>query len=88
MEIREDLKKVVETLKTERDELKLKIHLGSMEVRKEFEDSEEKWRHVMDKASDMTNKGKATSEELLSKVKVVGEELQETYKRISKRLSE
>ena len=87
MEVKEDFRRLVEKLKTERDELKLRIHLGSMDAQKEFEESEEKWGHVKKKASDIADAGKATSEEFISKAKIVGDELKDTYSRISKRLS-
>ena len=88
MELKEDFIKLVEKLKTERDEINLKIHLGSMEAQKEFEEAEKKWSHVKSKASDLVDDGKATSEDLITKAKIVGDELKETYKRISKRLSD
>ena len=59
-----------------------------MDAQKEFEEAEKKWSHVKGKASDLVDDGKATSEELVTKAKIVGEELKETYKRIAKRLSD
>ena len=88
MELKEEFKNLVEKLKMERDEIHLKIHLGSMDAQKEFEQAEKKWCHVKTKAADIANDGKITSEELIAKSKIVGEELKETYKRISRRLSE
>lgn len=88
MEMKEELKKMIEKLKMERDEINLKIHLGSMDAQKEFEEAEKKWSHVKAKASDIADDGKELSDELISKTKIVGEELKETYRRISKRLSE
>ena len=43
MEMREEFAKLVEKLKTERDEINLKMHLASMEAKKEFEEAEKKW---------------------------------------------
>ena len=88
MELKEEFKRLVEKLRMERDEINLKIHLGSMDAQKEFEEAEKKWSHVKTKAADIANDGKTTSEEFITKSKIVGEELKETYKRISKRLSE
>lgn len=88
MELKEEYRKLVEKLKMERDEIKLKIHLGSMDAQKEFEEAEKKWGHVKTKAADIADSGKSTSEEFITKSKIVGEELKETYKRISERLSE
>ena len=88
MELKEEFRKLVEKLRMERDEINLKIHLGSMDAQKEFEEAEKKWSHVKTKAADIADSGKTTSEEFIAKSKIVGEELKETYKRIFERLSE
>lgn len=87
MGIKEEFNKMVEKLKTDRDEIQLKIHLASMETKQEFEEAEKKWRHVKSRASEITDNAVETSEEFIAKSKMVGEELKETYHRISKRLS-
>ncbi|HEY5715421.1 MAG TPA: hypothetical protein VIS54_03345 [Psychromonas sp.] len=84
--MKEDFDKLVDKLKAERDTLKLKIHLGSMEAKAEFEEAEKKWHQVKMKASEISDDAVETSEEYISKAKVVGEELKEAYSRIAKRL--
>lgn len=88
MEIGAEFDKLVEKLKTERDELKLKIHLGSMEAKKEFEEAEQKWEDVKAKASQIADDAEKTSDEYIDKAKVIGEELKATYHRIAKRMKE
>ena len=88
MEIREEFDSLIEKLKAERDKLNLKVHLASMETKDEFEEAEKKWGKVKDKASQIADEAIDTSEEYIAKAKIVGEELKETYSRISKRLSE
>lgn len=87
MALQEDFNRLIEKLKTERDEIKLKLHLASMEARKEYEDAEQIWKQVKEKATDIADDAVETSEEFIAKSKIVGEELKETYHRISKRLS-
>jgi len=84
--MKEDFDKLVDKLKAQRDALKLKMHLGSMEAKAEFEEAEKKWRKVKIKASEISDDAVETSEEYISKAKVVGQELKEAYSRISKRL--
>jgi hypothetical protein len=88
MGIQEEFNNLVAKLKTERDEIKLKAHLASMDARKEMEGAEEKWGQIKEKASKIGDDTVDTSEEYIAKAKIVGEELKETYKRIFKRLSE
>jgi hypothetical protein len=87
MALKEDFERLLESLKTERDEIKLKLHLGSMEARGEFEKVEKNWDTFTQKASDIADDTVETSEEFIEKAKVVGEELKATYDRIRARLS-
>ena len=87
MKMQDEFNNLVEKLKTQRDEVKLKMHLASMETKQEYEEAEKKWGPLKAKASDIADDAIETSEELIAKSKMVGEELKETYQRISERLS-
>jgi len=86
--MQEDFEDLLEKLKTERDELKLKMHLASMDAMDEFEKAEKQWTHVKAEAADIADQTKETSVEYIAKTKIVVEELKDTYHRIAKRLSE
>ncbi|MDD2463309.1 MAG: hypothetical protein PHI97_04875 [Desulfobulbus sp.] len=88
MDIKEEFGNLVDRLKTERDQIKLKAHLASMDAKEEFTAAEQKWNQLKDKAAEIADDAVDTSEDYISKAKIIGEELKETYKRISKRLSE
>jgi hypothetical protein len=88
MTIRQDFENLVETLKVERDALNLKLHLASMEAKEEFEVAEKQWGILKAKAADIADDTQDTSEEFIAKAKIISEELQETYHRISQRFSE
>lgn len=88
MAIKEEFNHLLDKLKFERDEINLKLHLASMEVKKEFEEAEPKWDQLKSKGVEIVDDSKEISEEVLAKAKIVGEELKETYQRIAKRLAE
>ncbi|MSP27985.1 MAG: hypothetical protein EXR80_06035 [Methylococcales bacterium] len=88
MAIKEEFNNLLDKLKAERDEIGLKLHLASMEAKKEFEAAEQQWQLVKAKAAEIADDSVETSEEFIAKAKVVGEELKETYQRVTKRLSE
>lgn len=88
MDIKEEFGNLVDRLRTERDQIKLKTHLASMEAKEELAAAEQKWQQLKEKASAIADDAVDTSEEYIAKAKIVGEELKETYKRIAKRLSE
>jgi CRISPR/Cas system CMR-associated protein Cmr3 (group 5 of RAMP superfamily) len=88
MAIKEDFDNLIDKLKTERDEISLKLHLASMEAKEEFEGAEEQWHLVKIKAAEIADDSVETSEEFIAKAKIVGDELKETYQRIAKRITE
>ncbi len=74
-------------LKTERDEVIVKLHLASMDAREEFIEADKKWDMLKEKVSDIADDSKDTSQEFITKTKIIAEELKDTYKRIVQRLS-
>lgn len=88
MPIKEDFENVLNELQEKRDEIKLKMHLASMEARQEFEETEKEWHRLKIKAAEIADKSVETSEDFIAKAKVVGEELKDTHNRISKRLAD
>lgn len=88
MAIKEDFENLLNKLNTEREEINLKLHLASLEARDEFEQAEKQWQQVKNKAAEIADESKETSEEFIAKAKIIGEELKETYQRITTRLTE
>ena len=88
MSIKHDFEKLLDKLQSERDEIKLKLHLASMEAKEEFDEAEKQWGQLKIKAAEIADDSVETSEEFIDKAKIVGEELKKAYNRISKRLSD
>lgn len=86
MPIKKEFENLLNELQEQRDELKLKMHLASMEARQEFEEAEKEWQRLEIKAAEIADKSVETSENFIAKAKIVGEELKDAYYRISKRL--
>jgi SMC interacting uncharacterized protein involved in chromosome segregation len=87
MELREDLTRLLETLKQERDELRVKMHLAKLEVQEEWEKAEKQWESFKAKAEKVLEDSREIAEELAESAKVVGEELKNAYVRIRQRLT-
>jgi hypothetical protein len=87
MSIRNEFENLLEKLKSERDEIEVKLHLASMEAKEEFAAAEQQWRQIKAKAADIADDTVETSEEYIAKAKIIGEELKKTYSRIARRLS-
>jgi flagellar motor protein MotB len=88
MSIKTEFDNLLEKLKSERDEIKLKLHLASLEAKEEFEEADKHWDTLKNKAAEIADDSKETSEEFIAKAKIIGEELKDAYNRISKRLAD
>lgn len=87
MKLQKEFSDLVETLKTERDEISLKLHLASMDVKDEFATLDEKWDLVTQKAAEVADDAVEVSDDAIAKAKIVGEELKDAYNRVRARLS-
>ena len=87
MNVQEEFGKLMEKLKTERDEINVKLHLASMDAKEEFAEAEKKWEQVKLKMAEIADEAVDTSEEYVAKAKIVGEELKDSYSRIKNRLT-
>ena len=76
-----DLQKLSDDLRRTRDEIKLKIHLGSMEAQDEWTELEKRWKSFREKAE--LNR---TAGEVGGTVKQLGLDLKAAYDRIHKAL--
>ena len=87
MSLNTELETLLNTLDDAREELNLKLHLASMEVRDEFEAAEKQWQEVKNKVNEIADDSKQNSEEFIDKTKHIAKELEKTYQRILKIVS-
>lgn len=88
MPLRNEFESLIGKLNTEREELQLKLHLAGMEAKEEFQQAEQQWQTIKQKAAEIADDSVETSEDFIAKAKIVGEELKDTYQRIHKRLTD
>lgn len=77
---------LINSIKEERDELRVKIHLAGMEVRDEWEEVERKWEHLQARAHDLNKAGGKSAHEVGEAFATLGNELKETYRRLRRAL--
>jgi hypothetical protein len=87
MELKDDVKRLLETLRQERDELRVKMHLAKLEVQQEWEKAEKQWESFKAKAGEVLEDTKEVAEDLAESAKAIGEELKNVYVRIRERLT-
>lgn len=77
---------LIRELEEERDELKLKVHLGKMEVKEQWQELEDKLdalNHRFDPLKDAIDE---TPEDVWDSLKLVGSEIKDGFNRIRKSL--
>jgi uncharacterized protein with NRDE domain len=85
--LRTELRERVARLKTQRDELRVQIHLANAEVRDEWEKLEVKWEHYQARILAASTAASDAAREVMSALQLIGDELAEAYRRIKNGLS-
>ena len=81
-DIREEYNRLVDVLRQQRDELNVKVHLASMEVRDEWEELEKKWQHMKAKGKQVHEVAGDSAHEIHYVVMDLGYEIKKGYKRL------
>ncbi len=81
------LDKVIETLKTERDELKLQAHLLKAEAKDEWHKLEKEWDNLELKLGHLKEGAKESAEDIGAAASQLADEIGAAYQRIKKSLS-
>lgn len=78
----ERLQKLVERLRQERDELRVRSHLLGAELRDEWEEMERKWEHVETRLERLRESARESSGDVGAAVSQLGEEIAHAYQRM------
>ncbi len=88
MDLLKELNKFADGLEQLRDEIKVQLHLASLESKQEWEQAEKQRDHFLAKLNEITKENSRSKEGLIEKAEMIGEELKSTYQRIKDKLSE
>jgi uncharacterized protein (DUF342 family) len=86
MNIRDELEKFRDGLIQQRDELRVQLNLAKLEAQEEWHKTEEKLEEFKSKLAAVADEAKDASEDVLTSVKMLGEEIKSAYERIKSRL--
>lgn len=88
MDLFQELNKFAEGLEQLRDEVKVQLHLASLESKREWDQAEQQRDHFLVKLNEIAQETKGKPEEMIKKAEMIGEELKSTYQRIKDKLAE
>lgn len=80
------IENAIGALKQQRDELALKIHLGAADAKDEFEKAKEKLDKMNNDLAPVKDATGESAKNVLASLKLVGEEVLTSFKRIKKSL--
>ncbi len=80
------IKDLIEKLKQERNELKVKIHLGKLDFDDELKNVNHKIASLEKKARELGGVGSEASKDIMVAAKLLGEEIRDGFKKIAERL--
>ena len=82
----EDLKKIVDDLARQRDELNLKIHLAKADMRDEWDQLESKWDDVQGKMVAVSKEAEKTAGAVTTGIGLIADEIKKGYERIRNKM--
>jgi len=82
MDTRLELDRLVEEVRRQRDELRVKIHLAKADARDEWQELEKKWEQFSARAGAVGGEAEEAAKDVLSAAKGVVEEIKRGYERI------
>jgi hypothetical protein len=81
-DMREELKKLEDSLLQQRDELRVKLHLAKADARDEWEVLEGKWAEAQVKFAQVQKSAGESMVDIEAAARLLGEEIQKGYDRI------
>ena len=82
MAARDDVRRLAEELKTQRDELALRVHLARRDVQDEFAQLEKTWNHFRGRAEVIGHEVGDAADDVGAALRLVASELRRGYERV------
>ena len=80
----EEVRTLVEELRQQRDQLRLKVHLARADARDEWTELDKKWEHIRAHAEVIGREAGHVAEDVGTALKLVAQELKRGYQRLAK----
>ncbi|WP_372748323.1 hypothetical protein [Litorivivens sp.] len=76
----------LQNIKTERDEIRVRMHLAAADLHDEWEELEKRWEHLKSKSRDVGEAASESAEDVGVALELLAEELKAGYRRIRQRM--
>lgn len=85
-QLRAEAQQIIARLQTERDDLKVRLHLARAEVREEWDKVEARWHELEYKAHQLGTVASAASKDVGVAMRLLGDELTRAYQNLRRTL--
>lgn len=85
---KDSLEQFLDSLQQQRDELRVQMHLAKLEAQEEWKEIEEKWDDLKPKLDAIRDDTVESSKNIFASLSLIGQEIENGYKRIKKHLEE
>ena len=85
-DIRDRLDKQLDSVRAVRDELEVKLHLGSADLRDQWAKLEKGWQHLEGRLKVLGNESEDVAKEIGETLEVLADQLRDGYDRVKKLL--
>ena len=86
MGLKQDYQDLLQRLKTERDEIHVRMHLAGNEVRDEWQELEKRWDQLQLKGERVKEAAGDSADDVAVAIRQLGDELKQGYQRIKRSL--
>lgn len=86
MSIKDELKKLSDSIRQNRDEIRVQLHLARADVKDEWDDLDAEWKRFLNKVEAVSRDAQDVSDEARETTRKLGHDLKEGYERIRDRL--
>ncbi len=86
MTLQERMERELEDLRATRDELRVRLHLGKLDAKEQWEQVEKQWQHVESKLKLARETGREVAEDIGEATSLVVEEMKAGYSKLRKLL--
>jgi chromosome segregation ATPase len=77
-----EMQELIEDLKRQRDEIRVRLHLAKADLKDEWERLEQKWSHFERKAKEVGHEAQVTARDVAAVLRLAAEELRKGYARM------
>jgi chromosome segregation ATPase len=83
-----DIKQLTQELRQTRDELRLKMHLASMEISEEWEEAQKRFEELEGNLSRVSDDAKEAGKDLLCNLEPLAKDIKKAFERIKNQIQE